>query len=82
MESTNIKELTGELLLQELRGAEEEYHKALFEHSAQGIANPLRLRAMRREIAAYKTEIRSREVANMTPEQINKRSKIRARRRK
>ena len=82
MESTNIRELTDELLVQELRSTEAEYHKALFEHSAQGIANPLSLRAMRREIAAYKTEIRSREVAKMTPEQINKRSKIRARRRK
>jgi len=82
MESKNIKELADDVLMSELKSAQIEYNSSIFEHSAQGIANPLTLRSMRREIARYKTEVRRRELANFTPDQINKRSKIRARRRK
>ena len=82
MENKNIKESADDVLLRELKNAEVDYNKSIFEHAAQGISNPLTLREMRRDIARYKTEIRSRQVANFTPAQINKRSKIRARRRK
>lgn len=40
----------------------------------------MELRAMRRNIARYYTEIRLREVAQMTPDQLQMRTKLRARR--
>jgi len=40
----------------------------------------LELREMRRDVARLNTEIRRRELENATPEELAKRSRIRARR--
>ncbi len=84
MASTNInpelKSMSDEDLRNELAASEMEYQKNNFEHAVKGLANPLELRVMRRDIARVQTEIRSREVSAMTPEQVAKRSKIRERR--
>jgi large subunit ribosomal protein L29 len=77
-----LKELSVEDLVTELEGSEAEYQKATFDHAVKGLDNPLVLREMRRDVARLKTEMRRREVEQMTPEQLAKRSKIRARRRK
>ena len=69
-------------LFSEIEGAEAEYQKMHFDHAIKGLDNPLELREMRRDIARLKTEIRQREMAQMTAEQIAKRSKIRERRRR
>ncbi|MFQ5446183.1 MAG: 50S ribosomal protein L29 [Saprospiraceae bacterium] len=76
-----LKDFSDEDLVAELSGAQAEYQKMSFDHAIKGLDNPLELREMRRDIARIKTEIRNRELAKMTPEQIAKRSKIRARRR-
>lgn len=75
-----LQELSDADLISELEGSEVEYNKARFDHSVKGLDNPLDIREMRRDIARINTEIRRREMAMMTPEEIAKRSKIRARR--
>lgn len=77
-----LKEFTSEELVNELKATEAAYQKLGFDHTIKGVNNPLQLRETRRDIARIKTEVRRREVAEMSEEQIVKRSKIRARRRK
>jgi len=48
----------------------------------KGLDNPVSLREFRRDIARLRTEVRSRELKNMSEEQLANRSKIRRRRRK
>ena len=67
-------------LKSELTETQSSYQKLQFDHAIQGIENPLRLKEIRRDIARLLTEIRKRELAAMSPEQLAKRSKIRARR--
>lgn len=68
-------------LTDELAAMEREYQKFQFDHAIKGLENPLSLRGMRRDIARVKTEMRRREMANLPAEALNKRSKLRARRR-
>lgn len=74
-------ELNDEQLGAELKSREAEYRQLKFDHAAKGIANPMELREMRRNIARIHTEVRRREMAALTPEDLASRSKIRARRR-
>ncbi len=69
-------------LISELEATEAEYQKMKFDHAVKGLDNPLTLREMRRDIARLKTEARRRELAQLTPEELAKRSKIRERRRR
>ena len=69
-------------LVDQLKEVEKNYQKLQFDHAIKGLDNPLVLREVRRDIARLKTEARKRQVAAMSPEQLAKRSKIRARRRK
>ncbi len=57
------------------------YQKLKFDHAVSGLDNPLDLREKRRNLARIKTEIRRREVANMSEDQLANRSKLRFRRR-
>lgn len=77
-----LKEFNDADLLTELKETEAQYHKLKFDHSIKGLDNPILLKNIRRDIARINTEIRSREVANMSAEDIAGRSKIRERRRK
>ena len=62
---------------------EREYQQMKFDHAAKGIANPMEPRELRRrDIARIHTEVRNRELAEMSPDQLEMRSKIRARRRR
>ncbi len=56
--------------------------KMKFDHTVNGIENPLQLRTVRRDVARIKTEIRRREMDAMTPEEVTKRDNIRRRRKK
>ena len=58
------------------------FEKMKFDHTVNGIENPLQLRTVRRDIARIKTEIRRRELASLPAEAIEKRDDIRRRRRK
>ncbi|MCB0517481.1 MAG: 50S ribosomal protein L29 [Lewinellaceae bacterium] len=76
-----LQDFSNEELISELEATEAEYQKMQFDHAVKGLDNPLTLREMRRDIARLKTEARRRELAQLTPEQLARRSKIRARRR-
>lgn len=75
-----VQEINDNDLKETLTETETAYQKLTFDHAIRGLDNPLELRDLRRDVARLKTEIRRREVAVMTPEQLAKRSKIRARR--
>lgn len=69
-------------LTDELAQLEAQYQKLKFDHAIKGLDNPLALREIRRDIARLKTEIRRREMEQMSDEELAKRSRIRHRRRK
>ena len=69
-------------LLTEVASLEQEYQQMKFEHAVKGLGNPLDLRELRRNIARIHTELRARELQEYTPEQLELRSKLRARRRR
>ncbi len=75
-----LQEFSDVDLTNELKEAQAEYTKLKFDHAVAGLENPLALRSLRRDIARIQTEIRRREVAAMSPEQLAKRDKIRLRR--
>ena len=58
------------------------FEKMKFDHTVNGIENPLQLRTVRRDIARIKTELRRRELAAMPAEALQQRDDIRRRRRK
>ncbi len=75
-----LKEMSDGDLQTELKDINAQYQKLRFDHTIKGLDNPVTLRNTKRDIARIKTEMRRREVAAMTPQQIAKRSKIRLRR--
>jgi len=77
-----LQDFTDAELADQLKEVEANYQKLQFDHAIKGLDNPLVLREVRRDVARLKTEARKRQVAAMSPEQLAKRSKIRARRRK
>ncbi len=84
MASSKFQELqsfSDEDLKAELLTTEEQYGKLKFDHAVKGLDNPLILTEARKDIARLKTEVRRREIAAMSEEEIVGRSKIRERRR-
>ena len=77
-----LKEFKIEDLRSELAAIQEEFKSLKFDNSLKGLDNPLIIRDRRRDIARLHTEIRRRELSELTDEQIEARSKIRSRRRK
>ena len=77
-----LQEFNDADLLTELKETEAQYKKLKFDHAIKGLDNPILLRGIRRDIARINTEIRRREVSNMTEEEVANRSKIRSRRSK
>ena len=75
-----LQDFSMEDLRSELAETEAQYKKMTFDHATKGLDNPLVLREVRRDIARLQTELRKREMGEFTDEQINGRSKIRARR--
>ena len=78
----NFSTYSTEDLKYELDSASLKYKKMKFDHTTTGLANPQTLVEVRRDIARIKTELRGREIAEMSEEQLANRSKIRYRRRK
>lgn len=77
-----LAEMSDADLATELEGSEALYRKMKFEHAVKGLANPMDLRDLRRNIARINTEVRKRQVVNLSAEEVAMRSKMRARRRK
>jgi large subunit ribosomal protein L29 len=77
-----FKGLSTDDLKYELESAALKYKKMKFDHVTAGLPNPQELVEVRRDVARIKTELRGREIAEMSVEQLANRSKIRNRRRK
>jgi large subunit ribosomal protein L29 len=75
------KDLSNEEMLGALKEAEDAYVRAKFDHAVTPMNDPSLLGKMRKDIARMQTELRSRELAAATPEELARRSKIRLRRR-
>jgi len=78
---TSIKGLEDDALRDEIFAAETELQRMKIQNAVTGLENPLTIKDLRRDIARLRTEVRARELVAMTPEQLAKRTKIRARRR-
>jgi len=78
----DLKILSEEELVSQIDIQEVEYQKLKFEHAIRGLQNANEIKTKRREIARMLTEVRAREIAAMTEQELASRSKIRARRRR
>ena len=76
-----LQDFSDEELGNELEQTRAQYQKLKFDHAIKGLDNPLVLREVRRDIARLQSEIRRRELAQISAEELSNRSKIRARRR-
>lgn len=79
---TELQEFKTEDLVSEITETEAQYRKLKFDHAVKGLDDPLTIREVRRDIARMKTELRRRELADATPEDLSQRSKTRKRRRR
>lgn len=77
-----LQEFSDDDLKSELAATQEELKKTRLDHAVKGLDNPLLLREMRRDVARLQTEIRRRELSNASETVLEKRSRIRNRRRK
>jgi large subunit ribosomal protein L29 len=77
-----LGEMSDTDLKSELDQIRTQYQKLMFDHTIKGLDNPQNIRTTRRDIARLMTEIRRREVEGMSKEQLAKRTRIRARRKK
>ena len=81
-EKLNLVDMTDDELRSQLASAEQEYQQLKFDHAAKGIANPMEIRELRRNVARILTEGRRREIEAMTSAELAMRTKLRARRRR
>ncbi len=81
-ENLDVANMTDADLQAQLASMEHEYQQMKFDHAVKGLGNPMELRELRRNIARILTEGRKRELAAMSPEEIEMRSKLRSRRRR
>jgi len=77
-----LRDVSDADLQDQLNESSTSYDKMKFDHTVNGIENPLQLRSVRRDIARIKTEIRRRELEALPQEAQAKRDDIRRRRRK
>lgn len=80
--SVELRAASDSDLREQLSESTTSYDKMKFDHTVNGIENPLELREVRRDIARIKTELRRRELAALSPEAVAQRDQIRRRRRK
>jgi large subunit ribosomal protein L29 len=62
MKKNNVKELSLPKLEEELKELRQELFKLRFSLATNGLDNPMRIPAVKKEIARVKTEIRRREL--------------------
>lgn len=76
----NLQEISVETLNSDLTVLKNDLQKMKVEQSVRGIADTSQFRKMRVEIAQIKTELRRRQLAEFSAEDLATRSRIRARR--
>lgn len=77
-----LRDISDADLQDQLKESTSSLEKMTFDHTVNGIENPLQLRTVRRDVARIKTEIRRRELEALPQEELAKRDNIRRRRRK
>ena len=75
-----LRDMSDSDLQNELVDTTAQYRKLEFDHAIKGLDNPIALREIRKDIARLQTEVRRRELEAAPEAVINKRSKIRRRR--
>ena len=78
--TNELQALADEELQNQLDESVAALEKMRFDHNVSGLERPLELRNARRNIARMRTEVRRRELATMSPEELAKRDRIRRRR--
>jgi large subunit ribosomal protein L29 len=78
--SKNLQEISEEALLSELTVLETDLRKMGVEQSVRGITDNSQFKKMRKEIARVYTELRKRDLAEYSAEDLEMRSRIRERR--
>lgn len=76
----NLQEIPEDDLHSELAVLEGDLRKMSLEQSVRGIADNSQFKKMRKNIARVNTELRKRDLSEYTPEELEDRSRIRARR--
>lgn len=76
----NLQEISEETLLSELTVLENDLQKMKLEQSVRGITDNSQFKKMRKDIARYNTELRRRDLSEYSAEDLEMRSRIRARR--
>ncbi|MBL7816880.1 MAG: 50S ribosomal protein L29 [Saprospiraceae bacterium] len=79
-EKTNWHEMSEEQLETEVSVLQTELQKMKFEKAVRGVADSSQFKKSRQNIARALTELRKRELAEYTTEDLEMRSRIRARR--
>lgn len=77
-----VQNLADNELVEKLAERQLELTKTRFDQTISGNVSPKEIREAKKNIARIHTEVRSREVAQMTESELAKRSKIRHRRSK
>jgi len=75
-----LQNMAADAINAELKQASADLVRMKFDHGSKGLQNPIELKSLKRDIARLKTELRTREISAMTPEQLAGRSNIRLRR--
>ena len=76
----NLQEIPEDDLHSELAVLEGDLRKMSLEQSVRGIADNSQFKKIRKNIARVNTELRKRDLSEYTPEELEDRSRIRARR--
>ncbi len=63
MKAAEMRELSVEELEEKLRHSKEELFNLKFQHATGQLENPMRLKAVKREIARIRTVLREKELA-------------------
>ena len=66
MKQTEIVDLTDQELKDKLKSMEEEFAQLKLQHAIAQLENPMRIRTMRRAIARLQTNLRKREVQEIS----------------
>jgi ribosomal protein L29 len=80
MAKKELHEITEENLLSELASLKNDLNKMKLEKAVRGVADNSQFKKMREHIAQIFTELRKRDLSEYTPEELEDRSRIRARR--
>ncbi len=74
MKPEEIRDLTGDELIEKIEIEEENYAKMHLNHTVAALENPMLLRGKRRLIARMRSDLRRREIAEQT-EKVGKKGK-------